>query len=437
VLNNKICRGIAVAVVAAVLTACGGDENNDAVGTVRLVNATLTHQSVSMLSGGAPLISATALDTVSTYSGVAAGSPILQVNDATTNTALTTLSPSIGAGAHYVLVAYESGGVVRSTVINEDTALPAVGTASLRIFQAATDAGAIDVYVTDPATNIASLTAPTFSFGSSTSLQTSSFLSLSPGTYRIRVTGAGNPSDLRLDLPSFALTNQQVASAILTPTVGGTLVNAGVLVQQADYTAGRNKTARVRLAAAVSNNAVVSASAAGTAVATTLVAPSVTGYAVVPSGTPLTITVNGATVASPVTALAAGGDSTLFVYGSPGSATASLITDDNHLTNSIATLKLRLINGLTGAATPLTMNAAFAVIASNIAPGAASAYTVVGATTPLQLDVFAASSPTPIYSTTTTGSGAPLSLPGNSIYTLFMLGDASAVPPIALLRRDR
>ena len=61
------------------------------------------------------------------------------------------------------------------------------------------------------------------------------------------------------------LANQAVASVILTPTVGGTLVNAAVLAQQADYTAGRNTTARVRLAAAVSGNALVSASAAGTA----------------------------------------------------------------------------------------------------------------------------------------------------------------------------
>ena len=260
-------------------------------------------------------------------------------------------------------------GVARSTIINEDTALPAVGTASLRIFQAATDAGAIDVYVTDPATNIATLTSPTFSFSSTTSLQTSSFLR----SRRAR-TGCASPApatraDLRLDLPSFVLANQEVASVILTPTVGGTLVNAGVLAQQAAYTAGRNTTARVRLAAAVSANAVVSASAAGTAVATSVVAPTVTGYAVVPSGTPLTITVNGAPVASPVAALAPGGDSTLFVYGAAGSATASLITDDNHLTNSTSTLKMRMVNGPTGAATPLTLNAAFAVIASNVAPG--------------------------------------------------------------------
>jgi hypothetical protein len=437
VLNNKICRGIAAALVALALTACGGGGNSNDVASMRLVNGTLTHQSLSLLSGGTTVVTATPADTVSTYVGVSVGSPALQVNDATSNAALATLAPSVGANAHYVLIAYESGGVVRTAVINEDTAVPAAGTGSLRVFDAATDAGAVDVFVTDPAVDIATLTSPTFSFGSSTSLQTSSFLSLTPGTYRIRVTGAGNPADLRLDLPSFTLASQEVASAILTPTVGGTLVNGAVLAQQADYTAGRNTTARVRLAAAVSANAVVSASAGGTAVATSIVAPSVSGYAVVPSGTPLTITVNGASVASPVTALAPGGDSTLFVYGAPGSATASLITDDNHLPTATSNLKMRLVNGLTGAATPLTLNAAFAVIASNIAPGAASSYAVVGATTPLQLDVFAASSSTPIYSTTSTGSGAPLSLPGNSVYTLFMLGDASAHPPIALLRKDR
>jgi hypothetical protein len=40
---------------------------------------------------------------------------------------------------------------------------------------------------------------------------------------------------------------------------------------------------------------------------------------------------------------------------------------------------------------------------------------------------------TPIYSSSS--SSTPLSLPGNAVYTLFMLGDTAS--PIALLRRDR
>ena len=88
-----------------------------------------------------------------------------------------------------------------------------------------------------------------------------------------------------------------------------------------------------------------------------------------------------------------------------------------------------MINGLTGAATPLTLNADFAVIASNVPPGTASSYAVVGATTPLQLDVLSPSSPTPIY------TDSDPNIPGNSVYTLFMLGDASSRRS-HLLQRD-
>ena len=219
-LNNKICRGIAAALVAVGLAACGGGGSSNDVANVRLLNTTLTHQSTSLLVGGSTAIATVPLDTVSAYAGATAGSPLLQINDATTTSALATLAPTVGSNAHYVLVAYEGGGAVRTAIINEDTAAPPVGTAALRVFNTATDAGAIDVYVTDPTVNIAT---PTFTFSTATSLQTSGFVSLPPGTYRIRVTGAGNPADLRLDLPSFVLTDQEVASAILTPTVGGTL----------------------------------------------------------------------------------------------------------------------------------------------------------------------------------------------------------------------
>ena len=107
---------------------------------------------------------------------------------------------------------------MRTAVISEDTTPPASGTAIVRVFNAATDAGSIDVYVTDPAVDITTLSSPTFTFTASTSVQASNFLVVRrPGTYRIRVTGAGNPSDLRLDIPSVVLANQQVATVILTP----------------------------------------------------------------------------------------------------------------------------------------------------------------------------------------------------------------------------
>ena len=412
------------------LTACGGGGGDSSDSTsVRVVNATLTHASIDLLANGSMAASGTAIDSVGGYASVAAGSPALQINDSTTGSALATLVPSVGKDSHFVVVAYESGGVVRTTVIAEDTAAPVAGTASLRVFDAATDAGAIDIYVTDPAVDITTLTSPTFSFGASTTLQASGFLAMAPGTYRVRVTGSGNPLDLRLDMPAVTLTSQQVAALFFTPTVGGTLVNGAALAQQGAYTAGRNSSARVRLAAAVASAATVSANAGGVAIAASVVAPSVGGYSLVPAGAAINVAINGNSVAAPAAGLAAGSDSTLLVYGSAAAPTVSLIADDNHLPTTSGNLKLRLLDGLTGAAAPLTLDAAFAVIASNVVPGTASPYAVVASSTALRIDVFSPASLTPIY------SDPALSVPGNAVYTLFMLGDAAT--PIPLLRRDR
>ncbi len=303
VLNIRMWLTRAAACATLVLTACGGSGGSSGTASVRLVNATLTHSSLTLLANGAAAVSATGSDTVSGYVGVDAGSPTLQVNDATSGSALATLAPSVAKDAHYVVIAYESGGALRTTVINEDTAAPAVGTASLRVFDAATDAGAIDVYVTDPATDIATLTSPSFTFTSSTALQASTFLSVTPGTYRIRVTGSGNPADVRLDVAPVVLTSQEVAAVILTPTVGGTLVNGAALAQQGAYTAGRNTTARVRLAAAVGGSAVVSASAGTVSIGNNLVSPAVGGYVLVPSGAAINVSVNGASLGAPATFL--------------------------------------------------------------------------------------------------------------------------------------
>ena len=412
------------------LTACGGGGGDSSDSTsVRVVNATLTHASIDLLANGSMAASGTAIDSVGGYASVAAGSPALQINDSTTGSALATLVPSVGKDSHFVVVAYESGGVVRTTVIAEDTAAPVAGTASLRVFDAATDAGAIDIYVTDPAADITTSTSPTFSFSASTTFQASGFLAIAPGTYRVRVTGGGNPADLRLDMPAVTLTNQQVAALFFAPTVGGTLVNGAALAQQGAYTAGRNTSARVRLAAAVASSASVSASAGGVAIAANVIAPSVGGYVLVPAGAAINVSVNGNSVSAPSAGPAAGSDSTLLVYGSVVAPTANLIADDNHLPTTSGNLKLRLLDGLTGAAAPLSLDAAFAVIASNVVPGTASPYAVVASSTALRVDVFSPTSLTPIY------SDPALSVPGNAVYTLFMLGDAAA--PIPLLRRDR
>jgi hypothetical protein len=423
-----VWAGLATVFAAMSLVGCGGHGSSNTA-SVRLVNASLSHASLDLLANSTAVETGVLINTVSAYASVGTGSVALQINDSTTNTVLTTTAPTLAGGSDYAVVAYESGGTLLTTVIQENSVVPAASTANLRIFNTATDAGAIDVYVTDPSVDLSTVSTPTFSFASSSTTQATGFLSLASGTtYRIRVTGSGNVADLRLDIPAVTLTSQQNATALLTPTTGGTLVNGSVLVEQGTYTATPNTNSRVRLVAAVTAGATVAASAGATPISTTVTSPSVGAYTIVPSGAALNITVNGASVGAPAAALAAGADATLLVYGTAAAPTASLIADDNHLPTVVTNFKLRLINGITGAATPLTLDANFAVIASNVMPGTASAYSAVGSSLYTRLDVFSPSSPTAVYTEST------LNVPGDAVYTLFMLGDASA--PIHLLQRD-
>jgi hypothetical protein len=88
-----------------------------------------------------------------------------------------------------------------------------------------------------------------------------------------------------------------------------------------------------------------------------------------------------------------------------------------------------MINGVTGAAVPLTLVVNFETLASGVQPGTASPYSVKSATlqntqieviSPTDLDFFGKND---------------ASLPGSSVFTLFMLGDAS--DPIGRLSKDR
>jgi hypothetical protein len=429
--NFRVWASLAMVLAAMSLVGCGGHSSSNA--SVRLVNATLTHTSISLLANSGLAAAGVAINTTSAYTSVPSGAVPLQINDATANTVLAVATPTLASGQNYAVVAYESGGQVRTTLIQENTPAPASGTASLRVFDTATDAGAIDVYVTDPSTNLSTLSSPTFSFSSLNSTQATSFLSLAPGQYRIRVTGSGNTADLRLDMPSITIVAAQNATVLLTPTTGGTLANGAVLVEQGTYAATPNTNLRVRLVAAVSNGAVVGASAGASApiAVPPVSSPSVGAYALVPAGSTLTITVNGAAVTPPDPAtLTAGSDTTLLIYGNAGAPVANLIEDDNHLPIVVTNFKMRLVNGVTGAAPTYTLDANFSLVASNVPPDSASPYAVVGAGTGTvtRLDVLTPSSATPIF------SDSMLNIPGNAVYTMFLLGDVSA--PIHLLQRD-
>lgn len=427
-MNLKWWPACGAVVLGAVLSGCGGSgSSSSGNASLRVANATLSHPSLDLLVNSAAASTGIASDTAGAYAEPASGSVTLQLNDAGSSTALATTVPTLTGGNHYTLLAYESGGAVKTAVLNEDYALPAAGAAQLRVYDAAPEAGAIDIYVTDPSTDLATVSAPTVSLASATGNQTTALLTYSPGTYRVRVTAAGSKTDLRADIPNVVLASQQIATVALTPTTGGALMNGSTLIQQGSYSAARNTNTRVRLAGAVANGVTVAASA-GSSVIDSGVSPTFGfAYTLVPAGSALNITVGGQSVGAPATALAAGADVTLLVYQDGGVATASLIADDNRAPTDSTTVKLRMLNGVTGGAGALTLTANNAPVGVAIQPGAASSYaTIAGSTNATAFGLVSSTvnipAPTP----------ATSPLTANKVYSVLVGGTAAA--PQLLIR---
>ena len=409
-----------VGAVGIALAGCGSSGDSGSSASVRIANATLTHPSLDLLVNSASSVTGVATDTVSAYVGPSSGSVSLQVNDSGNSTALANTVPTLTAGAHYTLLAYESNNTVKTVMLTEDVTAPAAGSAQLRIYNAAPDAGKLDVYITDPSVSLANAGSP-ISFTTGTVPIAVGPLTYSPGTYRVRVTGYGNKNDLRLDMPAVTIASQQVGTVVLTPASGGVLLNGSAVLQQSTYSATRNTNTRVRLAAAVSGGASVSVTAGSSVIDAGSVAPSFGFYTLVPANSALNINVANQSVGAPATALAAGSDMTLLVYGAPGNATASLLLDDNRPPADTTQVKMRMINGVTSSTGLLTLTAnAVLVGTSGIAPGTASSYTTVpGSTSAMNLNV-----------TSSTASGnyltdATNTLNAGSVYTVMVGGDAN------------
>jgi hypothetical protein len=94
----------------------------------------------------------------------------------------------------------------------------------------------VDVYITDPAVDITTLSSPTFSFTSSTSVQASTSRRSALLSRRRHLPHPrhrrGQPFGPAPRHPGVLLLNQRVATVILTPTTGGTLANGSVLIEE-------------------------------------------------------------------------------------------------------------------------------------------------------------------------------------------------------------
>lgn len=415
------------AAVALAVAACGGTSDDDEdTAYLRVVNATSDLASMDLYTGSDLRFSAVDVKTASDYIGLAATTYNMRVHAAGGDTILTSADRSLSGAAHQTLVVYGRDGALKSALLSDEESAPTSGTAKVRVFNTSSEPGTLDVYFTSSTADLdASTPALTVS-----GAYFSAYTEINKGTYRLRITGSGDTTDLRLDLSSITLADQQVLTLLLTPGESGVLVHALALNQQGTLNAMDNPHARLRVVAAVGSNGSVSAAVGGTTLASAQRSPSVGGYALVPAG-PQTFaaSVNGTALVDTTVTTTAGADATLLFYGNPSAPQYKLLADDNRPPASTSKSRLRLVHGVGGLGSGLTLTLNYGVVVNDQAEGTASTPVAVTAGSSNTIEVSSPLSSSALY------SGTDLTLAAQGVYTLFMLGGSTA--PVGVLRRDR
>jgi hypothetical protein len=413
----RTCAALLAGLTVLVSGCGGGGGNSGGNANLRALNATTDLQSIDVYTDADNRFPNVGTNAVTSTQTLGAVSYTVRVTSAGDPTSLFSGIYSLSKDKHYTAVVWGRNGSLKVSTLpeDEDTTTIATGNSRVRVFNGTADVGAFDVYLTSATTDLDNAT-PAIAGTASGAL--TAFADLSAGTYRLRITAAGAKNNkVRLDVPAITLTSMQYATIIITAGMGGTLVNAGLLVQQGDYTPFPNTNARLRVVPGVESSAVVSVQVDGQVVADSLVSPPplVQDYQLVPAGSrDVNVLVNGSSVLDTPQTFTAGADYSLLVYGPPAAVQTNLIADDNRLP-ATGFYKMRLVNGASTAG-PVTLQVGITTKVSNLPVGQASDF-VTGVPGTVTVSV---KSLTNTYFTNT------YLLDSLGIYTLFMLGGGTA-----------
>lgn len=433
---------------SVLLAACGGGGGDGAGNTnLRAINLTTDLPSVDLFTNDTRRFTALATDAAAASVSLEANTYSLVVKRSNNASPLFTGPYTLAKDQNYTAVIWGRESALRVSALPEDENTDSItdaNAARVRFFNATTDTGSVDVFLTlSTATGDLGEVLPNQSALTTGSL--SGFRDVGAGNYRLRVTGAGDPNDVRLDVPSIAIPAKKYATLVITAGAGGVLVNGTLIEQRAGVTTLKNTRARVRVVASVAGAGSVGVTLGGLPVIGALRSPNLTPYGSVASGAQeLVVRVNGAVVSTGQRTLAPGADYTLLTYGAQTAPAVALLTDDNRLPSINTRAKIRLVNGLFGTG-PLTMQVDFLTQAatSDIPVGAGSAYATVTAAGSARVEVTSPNAQNALATFPPVGSAATTNLlQAQGVYTVFVLdglprkanGDFD---PAGRLSRDR
>jgi hypothetical protein len=426
-------RAAALLLAGILMNGCGKSGGS---ADIRVLNVSVDYSTVDLyLDNGttnSPTITGTTYGTLTPYKGVGANAYTVEFTNNGVQSSLKSLNENLAARTSKTYVTYGNIGSFGFLEILENQDPPDTGYTMVQIIDAAPDAGSVDVYLTDPAATLAD-SSPTFSSVAG-GVAGSGFLTITHGTYRLRVTGAGNQSDIRLDsVTGIPFADKEILSIALGGTRGGVLVNATVIPQQGTATPINNPYARVRAVAGIPSGSNLSASLGGTTLLTSAAANTVSAYSLVQAGTAqLDLTLNNGALTPTSQTLTAGWDYTILVLNgnSVAGTTTTLLADDNRLPTSSTYSKISLVNAMSSLGDPVTLNVNYTPVANAVALGNSSAASQVTAgTADTEIDTVDATTSTTLFSNT------QATLTGSGVYDLFMFGSATA--PVGALHTNR
>jgi len=432
-------RNLAVPVLglfaALALASCGGSGDDEEGGDpqIRLLNLSVGYPTLDMMTNldadddddDETQASSVALDTASDYADLDSDDYTIKLRRTGSGSILRSFAAEeLVEGTINTYVAFGEVGAFGALRIDDTLEEADAGESKLSIANVSS-AGSLDVYLTEPSVDLDDTTPVLSAVGSGLAQVT-----LDSGSYRLRVTAAGDTSDVRLDIANLTLPDRGVESLILTSTQGGMLANAVLLPQEGQPTKLPNTKARLRGAIGIANGASASIQVQGRSILTSATAGVIgSKYTLLDSGSaPVTLTVNGTVVPTPNIDLQAGADYTLLVWSNAAGPQAALIVDDNRLPVSGST-KLRLLNGMSTLAAPLTLSVDFSPLIEGTLLGEVSDEVELAGGTDRQVDITNTSTAAAVL----TRSG--VTLQNTSIYTFFVTDNGPTA--IGVLRRDR
>lgn len=409
----------------AALSGCGTRDDLDSSdsstsGRVRMVNATTLATPTEVYVDDVRQQSGLTRGSASTTLSLGSGSHQIGISNGN-GVILNPLAYTASNGTATTLVAWTGvGGATSYLSVNDKEGAPPAGRAKLLVFNAARDAGKLDIYLTSPDTALASAARLMADVASGTG--STGYLTVNPGTLRLRLTAPGSQqdSDVRLDT-MLTLGDQSVSALVITPGSGGVLASALLLQPDTAVTALDNTRARMRIVSGLPTSVPVTATFNGTTLSALGGSPAVGSYTLVNAGTAgPQVTVNGQAVSGLPWTAAAGSDTTLLVWGDSAAPKLSVFSDDNRLPGNASSARLRLVHGLADVSPNLSLRVGDAATLLSAAAGQSSASVILPASSATTLNVSNAAS------TAIVAQFTDKTLLTDGVYTVFLLGDSRA-----------